>query len=349
MKTLRYSVWLALAMCVSGVASAQGATYRQAQYLMGTVFEITVDTHTPLSVAQQADLFEPLFARLRAQDLVLSHYRADSELSQVLAALHAPNPVPQSLSPDLCYALRQGRRYFEATAGAFDITIGPLMALWGFKDDNFRVPSTTERLQALSLTGFRYFKFQPETCVLAQVAPADNALDFSAIGKGIAIDRAVQHFERVLKPQYPMVAGLAVQGGGSSAYFWGAPVATPQGWPVFPRQGGEVFWLKDQALGVSGLDQRFFVHQGKRYGHILDPRTGLALPQDNAVQRSSYVVARSAEQADVFSTTLWLVSPAQAQQWAEAFNFRFWWEPESPVHHRVGGFSSDDPPRNAGP
>lgn len=347
MKTL-LSACMALVMVFTLVASVHAATYRQAQYLMGTVFEITVDTHTPLSLTQQAALFEPLFARLRAQDLVLSHYREDSELSQVIAALHQDPPVPQTLSPDLCYALRQGQHYFELTGGAFDITIGPLVALWGFKHDNFRVPRAEERLQTLKMTGFRQLRFQSETCVLQQVAPVDNPLDFSAIGKGIAIDRAVQHFEQVLAPQYPMVAGLAVQGGGSSAYFWGAPVATPQGWPVFPRQGGEVFWLKDQALGVSGLDQRFFVHQGQRYGHILDPRSGQALPQADEVQRSSYVVAPSAEQADVFSTTLWLVSPAQAQQWAEALNFRFWWEPGSPAHYPVGEFSSDDPPHNAG-
>lgn len=326
-----------LGWCVSAF-SASAATYRQAQYLMGTVFEITLDTHTPLTEPQQAEVFDPLFEQLRVQDRVLSHYREDSELSRVVAALQKPNPRPQPLSHDLCYALRQGLHYFQATERAFDVTLGPLVALWGFKHDNFQVPSASALQETLRFTGFRQVGFQAEACVLQQVAQVENPLDFGALGKGIAIDRAVQYFQTHLALRYPAVAALAVQGGGSSAYFWGAPVATPQGWPVMPRQGGAVFWLKNQGLGVSGLEQRFFVHQGKTYGHLIDPRTGQALQFSGAAQRSAYVVAATAEQADAFATTLWLVTPDQAAALARRFSFRFWWEPVSPAHHRAAEF-----------
>ena len=321
----------------------QAATYRQAEYVMGSVFEITLDTSETLSEAEQSAFFLPLFAQLRHQDQVLSHYRPDSELMTVVAALRQPKASPQKLSTDLCYALKQARFYHQVTGGSFDITVGPLVERWGFKSHQFRVPSPEEIADGLRYTGFRQTDFDAQHCVLSGVAPVNNPLDFGALGKGIAIDRAVAYFRDHLHADYPQTQGLAIQGGGSSAYFWGAPEATPQGWPVISRWGDhQVYWLKNQGLGVSGIDQNFGVYQGQRYGHILNPLTGEAIRAEQIQGDQVYVVAETAEMADVFSTALWVGSPEQASRWSDRFRFQFWWVAPSPVHYPAGESSSGD-------
>lgn len=321
----------AMAFSFGNNATVHAATYKQAEYIMGTVFEVTLDSLQPLTESERSALFKPLFAEIRAHDQHLSHYRQDSELSRVLAQWQS-NPQALTVSPLLCGAIARASTYHSATSGAFDITVGPLVQLWGFKHQNFRVPSSDEINQTLTSTGFRALSFDASRCQILHLPPVENALDFGAMGKGMAIDAAIAHWEKDLKPLHPLLSGLAIHGGGSSAYFWGAPVATPRGWPVLPRQGNAVYWLKNQALSVSGLKENYGVYQGRVYGHIIDPRSGYALSGPEQLRRGEvYVVADRAELADVFSTTLWVVDDVQAQQLARRFNFRFWWALPSSV------------------
>ena len=194
------------------------------------------------------------------------------------------------------------------------------------------MPASQDIAQTLEFTGFRGLDFDSSQCLLNKLPLTQNALDFGAMGKGMAIDAAIAYLETELKPMHPLLSGLAIHGGGSSAYFWGAPMATPQGWPIMPRQSNKFYWLKNQGLSVSGLKENHGVYKGRLYGHIIDPRTGYALSGAAQLQRGEvYVVANSAEIADVFSTTLWVVDEAQAQQLAQRFNFRYWWELPSAV------------------
>ena len=307
---------------------AQAATYKQAQYIMGTVFEITLDSPQDLAEEEREALFNPLFSQLRAYDQHLSHYRKDSDLSRVILQWQK-NQKPIRVPPVLCEAISRAKDYHTATAGAFDITVGPLVKLWGFKDkaELFTVPSALSVQKTLEFTGFRGLSFDASHCILVALPLVDNALDFGAMGKGMAIDAALAYFEDHLQALHPLLSGFAIQGGGSSAYFWGAPTDSPQGWPIMPRQGGAVYWLKNQALGVSGLKENYGVYNGRVYGHILDPRSGYALSGPAQLQRGEvYVIADRAEIADVFSTTLWVVDETKAQQLAQDFNFRFWWQ-----------------------
>jgi FAD:protein FMN transferase len=312
-------------------AAGQAETYQQAQYIMGTVFEITLDSARPLQEQERDMLFAPLFAQIRAHDQHLSNYRQDSELSRIVKQWKV-KPQPLEVSSLLCGALSRAADYHEVTSGAFDITVGPLVQLWGFKDHTFRVPSTAEITQTLQYTGFRGLEFDASRCLIQRLPPVENPLDFGAMGKGMAIDAAIAYLNTELKPLHASLSGLAIHGGGSSAYFWGAPTATPQGWPIMPRQGSKVYWLKNQGLGVSGLKENHGIYKGRLYGHIIDPRSGQALSGKAQLQRGDvYVVAERAEVADVFSTTLWVVDALQAEQLAKDFNFRFWWERSSSV------------------
>lgn len=311
-----------------GSSSAQAATYKQAQYIMGTVFEITLDSPHALTEHNREALFHPLFAKIRDYDQHLSHYRKDSELSRV-SHQWQKNQQPLGLSPLLCEGISRAKAYHTATSGAFDITVGPLVKLWGFKDkmEHFIVPSDQSIQKTLESTGFRGLNVDTSRCLLVTMPLVDNALDFGAMGKGMAIDAAIDYLNDQLKPLHPLLSGMAIQGGGSSAYFWGSPTDSPQGWPIMPRQGSAVYWLKNRALGVSGLNENYGVYKGRWYGHIIDPRSGYALSGHEQLQRGEvYVVAERAEIADVFSTTLWVVDDVKAQQLAQEFNFRFWWE-----------------------
>jgi thiamine biosynthesis lipoprotein len=127
--------------------------------------------------------------------------------------------------------------------------------------------------------------------------------NLGGIGKGYAIDTALTK----IRQEYGVRCAL-MQGGRSSLRVIGAPLFDPRGWMVEigdPLREGKTVarvWLRDQALGTSGADNQFFVADGKRYGHILDPRTGW--PARRVL--SSSVIARTATEADALSTAFFV-------------------------------------------
>ncbi len=330
---LGLNIGLSLLFSMICVLPAQAATYKQAEYIMGTVFEITVDTPKTLDAPQKEALFSPLFARLRRYDKALSDYDPQSDLRKMVRAVQNKLPEDTLKMPDiLCTALIRASFFHAMTGGVFDITVSPLVRLWGFKDQNFRVPSDAEIAAAKRYTGFKGVRFDAAVCHIQSLPPVEHPLDFGAMGKGMAIDDAIGVFKKELLPKYSHIKGLAINGGGSSAYFWGAPEATPQGWPVLARGNvtlpPEFRWLKNKGLSVSGHDQQAFVYQGKRYSHIINPVTGYPVPYQGG---SLYVLADHVTEADILSTTLQIAPPPQRPalfaKMAAGHAFTYWQAP----------------------
>ncbi|HEY9839952.1 MAG: FAD:protein FMN transferase [Candidatus Sericytochromatia bacterium] len=299
------------ALLATGANAAPGKPTLQtrAEFSMGTVFTLSLQAQAlpdPRAAARQVDkLFAGAFAIIRAHDKALSDYDPTSELNRVQPLARRG---PTAVSPLLCHAIAESVRFGDLSSGAFDITVGPLVRLWGFKDRHFQVPGQAAISRQLRAGGLDKISLSRDSsgCRLALGTPG-TALDFGGIGKGLALDAGATW----LRGQGVRVAAL--DAGGSSMVFMGAPEASPRGWPVLLRDGSRLLWLKDRALASSGDDQQFFVQNGIRYGHILDPRSGWPVPARAGVT----VIGRDATSTDALSTALMVLPHDQGDRLAD--------------------------------
>jgi thiamine biosynthesis lipoprotein len=234
---------------------------------MGSTYSIAVYGADRVKMEAAIDA---AFDEVRLLDDLLSNYKPDSEWSQVNRAA-AQKPV--AVSPDLFRLLEQCLEYSRESEGAFDITVGPLMKVWGFYKGTGHLPHRPEILAALSKVGYRNIQLD-RTARTVRFLRAGVEMDTGGIGKGYAVDRMVE----VLRRKGVTIAFVA--GSGSSIYGLGAPPDEPKGWPVKiknpwdQRKTAADIWLKNESLSTSGSYEKFFRAEGKVYAHIMDPRTG---------------------------------------------------------------------------
>jgi len=234
---------------------------------MGSTYSIELYGYDRVSMEAAADA---ALDEARDLDDMLSNYRPDSEWSEVNRRA-AEGPV--KASPELFGLLSACVEYSRESEGAFDITVGPLMKVWGFYKGTGYLPHRAEVAAALTKTGYRHILLD----AAAQTVRFDRLgveLDPGGIGKGYAGDRMVD----VLRQKGVKTALVA--GSVSSIYGMGAPPTEPRGWRVAikdpqrpDRTVAEIF-LKDMSLSTSGSYEKFFRAEGKTYSHIMDPRTG---------------------------------------------------------------------------
>ena len=233
---------------------------------MGSTFSVAIygDDRTRMEEAVDA-----AFVEARRLDQMLSNYKPESELSEVN---HNAGERAVAVTPELFGLLAACVEYSRLSEGAFDITVGPLMKVWGFYKGTGRLPHHAEIRGALERVGYRKILLDPAMRTV-RFARAGVELDPGGIGKGYAVDRMVE----VLK-QYGIRTAL-VSASGSSIYAMGAP-PEEKGWRVHIRDPkddsksvAEVF-LKDESMSTSGNYEKFFRAEGKIYSHIMDPRTG---------------------------------------------------------------------------
>lgn len=264
------------------------------EYIMGTTFTISL-------LAKDQAAFDAAFALIRAHDAALSDYDPESELMRL-------QPLARqdwtAASPLLCKALRESRYYGLISDGAFDISVGPLLRLWGFKDRQYRVPSAAEIAAARAAVGWNRIGLQSGeagSCRFRLWHPG-TALDFGGIGKGLALDAAAELLQR------HGVKVAALDAGSSSMRFLAPPAGSPRGWPVLARNGDETLWLSHKALASSDSGEQSFAQKGVRYGHLFDPRTGWPIP----AARGMTVLAATATAAEALTKAALILPPAKA-------------------------------------
>lgn len=275
-----------------------GATVRLATAAMATNFAVI------LNEAHRDDPRQPLRWASEALDVVhrleeqISVYRPHTELSQLnrQAASH-PMPVERRLFELLCLA----RDISRETAGCFDPTSGQLIALWRQCRKEARLPTDTEIAERLALVGMQHVAFGADDPSSITYDRPGVELNLGSIGKGYALDRAAE-----ILNEHDLTEWL-IQGGHSSVIARGGHNELP-GWPVglrnplLPQRRFGTILLCDQALATSGTAVQHFRFEGKRYGHIIDPRTGW--PVDNML--SVTVLAPTAAEADALSTAFFV-------------------------------------------
>jgi len=234
--------------------------------VMGTAFSVVLYSEDQEKLMAAA---EAAFVEARRLDRMLSNYRPASELSEVNQ--HAGDR-PVRVSAELFRLLEACLDYSRQSEGAFDLTVGPLMRVWGFFKGSGRLPSREEIAGVLASVGYRNVVLDPATQTVRFLRQGVE-LDPGGIGKGYAVDRMVD------KLKENGITAALVSAGGSSIYGLGAPPQDP-GWKVsirHPRQWSqsvEEIYLKDESMSTSGDYEKFFEAGGRLYSHIMDPRTG---------------------------------------------------------------------------
>ncbi len=278
-------------------------TVALARNAMATRFEIVL--HGGSAVALRAAGEEALdeIDRLEGR---LSLYRPTSEIAHVNSGA-ARSPV--RVSPVIFHLLQQAHGLSQATNGAFDITIAPLVRCWGFMGGTGQMPQPEEVSEARSKVGMSLVKLNPEDFTVT-FAREGVMIDLGAIGKGFALERAAECLREAGVTSALLNAGTSTVfalGHPPEQDYWKVAIESPPGAAVGGRPDMvATVPLHDEALSVSAVWGRAFQSGGKRYGHVLDPRTGH--PVRGALL--SAVALPSATEADALSTALLVLGDA---------------------------------------
>ena len=273
---------------------------------MATTFEIAI----PQGTAHAIDAASAALDLIEEVEQQLTTYRDDSEVSQLNASA---TERPVAVDPDLFTLLGRCATDTLDTAGAFDIAVGALVDVWGVCQRAGRIPSPAELVEATACSGFRHVVLNGNPLApTVRFRRAGLKLNFGAIGKGYALDRAAE----LLRRDWGIESAL-LQGSGSSMLGLGCPPNDLRGWPVSirhpeaDRPALDVVYLKNQGLGTSAATFQFFEFHGKKYGHVLDPRTG----RPAVGTQSASCIAGSAAEADAMSTAFFVAGA----DWTEEF------------------------------
>ncbi|HYH64145.1 MAG TPA: FAD:protein FMN transferase [Urbifossiella sp.] len=273
------------------------ALVRVSRRAMATTFEVALPygTRNAIPAAEAAlDLIDDLEDQLTV-------YRDHSEISHLNAAGAAV------VEPQLFDLLARCAGWTRETDGAFDIATGALIKAWGFYRREGRIPTAREQADAMSRTGMRHVVLN-ENAVRFRAAGLE--INLGAVGKGYALDRAAA----LLRRDWGVRSAL-LHGGGSSVLAIGTPPDDPRGWPIRLRhptanQSVGTVYLNDRGLGTSAATFQFFEYNGRKYGHVLDPRTGR--PAEGVASASA--TAPTAVEADAMSTAAFVAGPALADR-----------------------------------
>jgi len=273
---------------------------------MATSFEILLPFGVDNGTAAAEDALNEI-DRLEAQ---LTVYRDSSEVSQLnrSAALR-----PMRVEPRLFQLLQLAEELHRSSQGVFDISVGALIKAWGFYRRRGCVPSPQERDEMMTRSGMQHVRLEPETQSVAYLRRGLE-INLGSIGKGYALDRAVE----LLVRQWGIAHALT-HGGHSSVVALGSQPGSRRGWsvgirhPETPQRQLAVVWLRDRAMGTSAATFQHLEHEGRKLGHLLDPRTGW--PAEG--MRSATATAPTGALADALATVFYILGVDKAREYCE--------------------------------
>lgn len=266
-----------------------------------------------LNAGQYAHGMEAGVAALDLVEAIEAQLTVFRESSDVSDLNRRAGREPVAIAAPLFELLSLCERLHRATHGAFDVTAGPLSSVWGFTARSGAVPAPAMLAQALAAVGGADVLLDKNHRTVAFGRPG-MAINFGAIGKGFALDRCGEWLANAGMEHF-------LWHGGSSSVLARGARGDENGWTVglmHPLRPGKMLarvHLKNAAMGTSGASWQFFKHEGKRYGHIIDPRTGW--PASGVF--SSTVVAPSAALADALSTAFYILGPEAARDCCDGF------------------------------
>jgi thiamine biosynthesis lipoprotein len=277
---------------------------------MGTTFDIKVvapDDERGFTLLQEN--VEDVLNRVNKH---MSTWQPDSELSMFN---DSPSTDWIDASEEFCRVIQAALQVSDFTGGAFDITVGPLVNLWGFGPGNsIRLSPPADELIAATREQVGYQQLQAD-CSLPAVRKSrpDIYVDLSGYAKGYAVDQLADMLDEQGMTNYLVEVGgeLRMRGHNASNADWAVAVEKPAD---FERAVQSVVHLTDQAMATSGDYRNFFQFEGQRYSHTIDSRTGKPVAHAAAAVT---VVAETAALADGLATALLVLGPEEGFEFAE--------------------------------
>ena len=215
------------------------------------------------------------------------------------------------VQPEILKMIKTSLEYSELSDGAFDITLGPIINLWGIGTENERLPSDEEIKGKLPLIGYDKISINENDSSI-KLEKEGMAIDLGGVAKGFAVDEVLKIYKK-----YNIQNGL-INLGSSSIYAvgknkenkdWGVGIKHPRN--EDPNEYLGIIKLSNESLSTSGDYERCFIKDNKRYHHIIDPRTGY--PVDNGVMSDTIVINGEIEDngmlADILTTTVFTLGP----------------------------------------
>jgi len=300
---------LFLVGCTSAPPTAQPTALERFEFnrpQMGAPFRIVLyaAAETNAQAAVQA-----AFERVSALNRVLSDYDPDSELN--LVCHNTSLGQPAAVSFDLWLMLERSQHLSRQSEGAFDATIGPIVNLWRRSRRRLELPPADLLAEARARVGWQYLRLDPRQRTVTFLRP-DMRLDFGGIAKGYATDEALATLRHhgishaLVAAAGDVTAGEAPPG----QVGWRVEIgATDHTHAPPPR----VVWLRNGSVSTSGdIFQRLEIG-GRRYSHIVDPRTGIGLTDHSLVT----VLARDGSTADSLATAVSVLGPEEGLRLVE--------------------------------
>ena len=278
---------------------------------MGTRYQVKIsDLSRELN---PTEIEQEVFAALDKVDQLMSTYKPDSDISRFnRAAIYQPVLIDkQTLS-----VIQQSKKIFELSRGAFDITVGPAVRLWGFGPElkNDSPPSAAEIQQALARTGFHKIEINTQPPSLTKIAEVE--IDLSAIAKGYGVDQVAIVLKSYGIKHYLIEVGgeIRVSGQNKDERPWRIGIETPS----LVRSGAQqAVAIRDSSVATSGDYRNFFEYDGKRYSHTIDPATGRPVEHNLA---SITVITPSCAEADAYATAISVLGPDEGFKLATEMN-----------------------------
>ena len=271
---------------------------------MGTSYSVQWTT-LPESV-DTAQLQQQIEIRLESLNDLMSTYIPNSQLSGFnrsrATGWHA-------VEPELAELTSLALEISEQSSGAFDITVGPLVNLWGFGPDQteFSMPSQTEIEIAKRSVGYQHLQTRMQPAALHKKI-VDLYVDLSGIAKGYAVDQIAEILDRNSVQHYMVEIGGEVKGKGKAPHgeAWRIGIESPQS---RPGDVAIILALSDVGVATSGDYRNFFEHEGTIYSHTIDPASGYPVEHQLA---SVTVVHPSTAVADAWATAFMVMGAKSA-------------------------------------
>lgn len=292
---VRFLLFLALALFVVSPAEADRAEFRGE--CMGTTWSVRLGSPAPAAMGSSIQ------AELDGIDKAMSNWKADSEVSRFNAS---ETTDWFAVSPATATVVDAARRVSSESGGAFDVTVAPLIELWSFGPGVSapEIPAKQALERARARTGWQKVHARLEPPAIRKEDPAVS-INLSAIAKGYAVDRVAALLDDEGLTDYLVEIGGEIKTRGQSPK--GRPWAVGIEEPVDHRRSiRSAIPLENRALATSGDYRNFFIVDGKRYSHTIDPRTGR--PVDHTLASVS-VLAGSCMQADAWATAINVLGP----------------------------------------
>jgi len=302
---------LFVAACDRQISQAQ---FQYAGLALGTSFSVKV-SHKPVEI-DPAWLKNQIDLKIEEVDRSMSTYRRDSELSRFN---RNPTTDWQPVSEALASLVAESLEISRWSGGAFDVTVGPLVNLWGFGPDprTSKAPADEKIAAAMARIGYDKLEVRLQPPALAKRIP-DLYVDLSAIAKGYAVDNVARYLETLGIRDYMVEIGgeLRLKGLSPRGGPWRIAIEKPV---AKMREVEKVLSLTDISIATSGDYRNYFESEGRRFSHTIDPRTGRPITHRLA---SVTVLSHTTRHADAMATALMVLGPEEGYVKAEKENIK---------------------------